>query len=603
MPEKRPHPENSLENGDAKRSRSNNGSPVPASTNGVTGGASLTEEERRKAQAAERLAAIKAKMAGLAQAKAPPAPPTTTSSTSSIKEDALAKIAAMKARLSGAAPSSPSPSPAPRSPAPATPPPTAMADGGRQSQLQAQIAALRAKAAQSQPQRQNAPPAVPQREDNTTRARGGLGIGLHPALMGDPTKSAARDQQGQASKNKKPAIANPYLDLSAPAGEELGDDSAFDTRIGKARTDRKSRAIVFNQKGKFIAQAEALRAQERLEKMKQEMQAQARKKAIEEATERSYLVQAPPDIEWWDEGLVNGPSYDAINTPGGIKFDVVTEYVQHPILLEPPQDKLMHVAKPMYLTKKEQAKLRRQRRMEDHKEEQAKIRLGLVPPPPPKVKKTNLMRVLGQEAVNDPTAVEARVNREIAERADKHEEQNEARKLTKEQRHEKLTAQQDADAAKGLRVAVFRVENLSNGQHRFKVDINAKQNKLTGIIVLHPRMNLVIVEGGAHSVNAYKKLMLNRIKWDENVASLGDRQQQSKEEEGKDWLQPLDDEGRLKDLSDNRCTLVWEGDEKGRAFRKWGSRVCETDGEAKDALARMRMENMWTLAQSMRLDE
>ena len=82
----------------------------------------------------------------------------------------------------------------------------------------------------------------------------------------------------------------------------------------------------------------------------------------------------------------------------------------------------------MYLTSTEQAKLRRQRRMADLKEEQAKIRLGLVPAPPPKVKKGNLMRVLGEEAVKDPTAVEARVNREIADRHAKHLQANEERK-------------------------------------------------------------------------------------------------------------------------------------------------------------------------------
>ena len=46
------------------------------------------------------------------------------------------------------------------------------------------------------------------------------------------------------------------------------------------------------------------------------------------------------------------------------------------------------------------------------------------------------MRVLGEEAVKDPTAVEARVNRDIAERHAKHVEANEERKLTKEQKHE-----------------------------------------------------------------------------------------------------------------------------------------------------------------------
>lgn len=34
------------------------------------------------------------------------------------------------------------------------------------------------------------------------------------------------------------------------------------------------------------------------------------------------------------------------------------------------------------------------------------------------------MRVLGEQAVKDPTAVEAMVNKQIADRAQKHEEMN-----------------------------------------------------------------------------------------------------------------------------------------------------------------------------------
>jgi U4/U6 small nuclear ribonucleoprotein PRP3 len=57
------------------------------------------------------------------------------------------------------------------------------------------------------------------------------------------------------------------------------------------------------------------------------------------------------------------------------------------------------------------------------------------------------MRVLGEEAVKDPTAVEARVNREIADRHEKHLEINEERRLTKEQRNEKLARNQEKDVA------------------------------------------------------------------------------------------------------------------------------------------------------------
>ena len=296
-------------------------------------------------------------------------------------------------------------------------------------------------------------PGPPQREEGNLRGRGGLGIGLHPALMEDSSaKSTARGRSGKQKEPEK-AKVNPYLAREAPDQQGQQDAEGFDPGLQKQR-ERRSRGMVFNQKGKFIAQAEALRQQERLEQMQQEMMQEQRKKAIEEATERSFLVPEPPKIEWWDESLVKDGEYGNLDEPGKLNFEVITGYVQHPVLLEPPQERNMPAIKPMYLTKKEQAKLRRQRRMEDHKEEQAKIRLGLVPPPPPKVKKSNLMRVLGQEAVKDPTAVEARVNKEIAQRHADHEQANEERQLTKEQRAEKLAAQQEADAAKGVRVCI-----------------------------------------------------------------------------------------------------------------------------------------------------
>lgn len=96
----------------------------------------------------------------------------------------------------------------------------------------------------------------------------------------------------------------------------------------------------------------------------------------------------------------------------------------------------------VYLTKKEQKKLRRQTRREGQKEVQEKVRLGLMPPPEPKgshssdsisnhylqrgiiltcvflfpVRISNLMRVLGTEAVQDPTKVEAHVRAQMAKR-------------------------------------------------------------------------------------------------------------------------------------------------------------------------------------------
>ncbi|OAA58840.1 U4/U6 small nuclear ribonucleoprotein [Cordyceps fumosorosea ARSEF 2679] len=442
----------------------------------------------------------------------------------------------------------------------------------------------------------------------TSKAKGGLNVGLHPAL--EDLASWKPQNKGQNSTNtarnmpygsKGPTAStlkskaefsdgqrNPYIDESAVAQPS-------------SSRNREPRRLVFNQKGKYIQQANALRRQEALEAMKKRIAEQTRKTGMDEDldTEKKFLVEEPPLVEWWDEGLIDGDSYDAIEHADKLKLvspdSIVTEYIQHPIALEPPQDRLAPAPKPMYLTSKEQAKIRRQRRMAEGKEMQAKIRLGLVPAPPPKVKKGNLMRVLGDVAVKDPTAVEARVNREIAERHQKHVDTNEERQLTKDQKHEKLAANQQKDAERGIYVLVLKINSLANGQHRYKIGVNAEQLSLTGICIMHPKFNLLVVEGGSWAINKYKKLMLNRIDWTDNAPSR-DRDGKNATRE---WLLAEDAKGELKDMSLNRCTLVFEGEQKARGFRKWGSKVCETDAEARDALSRAKLESFWTLAKGM----
>lgn len=443
----------------------------------------------------------------------------------------------------------------------------------------------------------------------TSKAKGGLNVGLHPALedLGQWKSSGAKSVDHkpagglagrQQAEQTRPGVnkllaardgqsagssSNPYLDssvASAPAGKQ-----------------RMPRQLVFNQKGKYIQQANAIRRQAALEAMKKRIAEQTRRAGIDEDIgEKNFVVEAPPEIEWWDEALV--PSYDALDDAGTLKIygedSIVTNLVQHPVSLEPPQDRNAPPPKPMYLTSKEQAKLRRQHRMADLKEQQAKIRLGLIPAPPPKVKKGNLMRVLGEEAVKDPTAVEAMVNAQIADRHNQHIQTNEERKLSKEQRHEKLAANQDKDAAKGLHLLVFKIGSLANGQHRFKIQKNAEQLALTGICIMHPKFNLVIVEGGQWSITKYKKLMCNRIDWTENVPSRDVKQSQQR-----DWLMAEDDKGMLKDMTSNYCKLIFEGEVKSRAFKRWTSKVAETDGEARDLLARSKMENFWSTARSV----
>ncbi len=471
---------------------------------------------------------------------------------------------------------------------------------------------------------------------------GGLNVPLHPALenlnatFSSSSASRSFGRGGKRDGGRRQARANPYLDSSPAAVASSENDPAVEAAadaaaipLAPAARARHARQLVFNQKGKYIQQGNALRRQAALEAMKKRIAEQARKAGMDEIpSDKNFVVEAPPDVEWVDQGyFVEGKTYEDLDTPGSLVIEqaaaqsqgaagtggeegeqsIITDLVQHPIPIEPPQDKLVPAPKAAYLTKKEQKRQRRQRRMAELKEKQAKIRLGLMPAPPPKVKKSNLMRVLGEEAVQDPTAVEARVNREINERFEKHMEQNDQRKLTKEQRHEKLAANQQKDAAKGIHMLIFRIASLANAQHRFKVWKNAEQLALTGVCVMHPKACLIVVEGGEHSIGKYRKLLLSRIDWTQNIptappppeaapSAIGSLPGASDQAKGpaRDWLT-----SESETLPNNEIRLLFDGETKGRVFRKWSSKICDTDREAFDFLGRTKLESFWTQARAI----
>ncbi len=447
------------------------------------------------------------------------------------------------------------------------------------SDAQARLEALRLKMAALKGEKVEAKPATP--DANGPRFATTLGN-----RRAESSKVEAKPKPAaQKQKQQEDELENPY----------------FDPKAVPSSKSRAPRVLAFNEQGKYLDQASKLRAQSRLEHIKKMLAIQARRAGLDENSERGFLVQPPPDIEWWDEGILSEKNYDCIGDSEKVKIDsedsIVTIYVQHPPLLKAPQDQRLVEVKPMYLTEKEQAKLRRMRRAADLKEHQAKIRLGLEPPPPPKVKRGNMMRVMGEQAIADPTAVEMLVEKQIQQRQDDHLAANEDRKLTKEERHAKLSANQEKDAQKSLYMCVFKVNTLAYGKHRYQIDIHGKQHALTGVTLFNPELNLIVIEGGGHAVREFKKLMLHRIKWHENAPPT--EIQAEKQASDPAWLKPTDAQGQTKDHSTNKCILIFEGEIKQRSFRKWGSRVCETAGEARETLGRAKLDSLWALAKSM----
>jgi U4/U6 small nuclear ribonucleoprotein PRP3 len=267
----------------------------------------------------------------------------------------------------------------------------------------------------------------------------------------------------------------------------------------------------------------------------------------------------------------------------------ITNLIVHPVLIDPAQEKFTATRGPtMYLTKKEQKKMRRIRRAEQHKEEQTKIRLGLAPAPPPKINHKNVMRVYGELAVQGPSAVEEMVNKQMAERQHKHEQANAERQLTKEQKVEKVEQKAAENASMGLYLQVYKISlghsTLLN-KHRYLINKNAQEwADMHGFGLVTPNFTLVLVEGGQKSTGQYKKLMLRRIKWQAILEGNGE----------------IVDKEQWEGYEDETCQLIHEGQIRERRFKKWGNiREADTEQKARDALARAKLENFWVMAKSL----
>uniref|UniRef100_A0A8C2WMH6 U4/U6 small nuclear ribonucleoprotein Prp3 n=1 Tax=Cyclopterus lumpus TaxID=8103 RepID=A0A8C2WMH6_CYCLU len=376
--------------------------------------------------------------------------------------------------------------------------------------------------------------------------------------------------------------------LKEKPGEDLESTSYFDQRVSITPAQRLRRGFKFHDQGRFEKIAQRIRTKAQLERLQNEIAQAAKKTGIQASTKLALIAPkkvigdgSVPHIEWWDSYILPYNVDISVDTSfEELELFGVTNLVEHPAQISPPVDTDKPVTLGVYLTKKEQKKLRRQTRREGQKEVQEKVRLGLMPPPEPKVRISNLMRVLGTEAVQDPTKVEAHVRAQMAKRQKVHEDANAARKLTAEQRKEKNVKRLKEDLSDGVHIAVYRIRNLHNPAKKFKVEANANQLYLTGTVVLHRDVNLVVVEGGPKSQKKFKKLMLHRIKWEEHNSKRDDPD--------------ADDDTKR----NNKCWLIWNGTAKERNFGEMKFKQCPTENMAREHFKKHGTEHYWDLALS-----
>merc|ERR1712113_179268 len=283
-----------------------------------------------------------------------------------------------------------------------------------------------------------------------------------------------------------------------------------------------------------------------------------------------------PDVEWWDMPFLKEDINGQKRAYTEVNVEKITPYVEHPIPIKLVTEKEIPDASMMHLTPKERKKLRRLKRQERTQEIRDKIKMGILQPPPPKVKMSNLMRVLGDEAIADPSTVERKVRAQVEQRRKEHEQRNEARKLPAEERKAKKKQKWMAEQEPTTQVLVFKIKDLANKRHLFKIDMNAQQFHLTGCCISCPGVaNIVIVEGGPRASKRYKKLMTRRIKWTED--------------------QKDDDEEVTAPKLQDHCVLIWEGVVKQRSFKNWKVTHARTEQEARKTLADRGGEHYWEM--------
>ncbi|EPX70771.1 U4/U6 X U5 tri-snRNP complex subunit Prp3 [Schizosaccharomyces octosporus yFS286] len=455
------------------------------------------------------------------------------------------------------------------------------------------------------------PPSAPSQRNEGDVARGGLRVGIHPALLNDgiysfngkqekpslPKKEVRESPSNLPQESSIESKKNPLLeDTDAPKVESL---PYYDPRTKESRRTRAPRILSLNASGKYIEEAEQYRRQSQLEELKKRVALHSEKAGINDellVTSKSIHRVEPPNVEWWDLPYVaNEATYgDQATWKIFENSDTITSNIQHPIPVLPPYLKNQPSSKSLFLTKKEQKKIRRQTRAEARKEKQDRQLLGLEPPEPPKVKLSNLMSVLGDAAIKDPTKMEAEVRKQVEERRLRHEQMNEERKLTPEERRDKALKKLEEDAASGLQCLVFKIKYLAHRPHRLKIDLNAKQLGLTGACILNDKINLVVVEGGRKNIKHFKKLMMNRIDWT-------DTSRNSLLAQGNKLA---DTNGIIIPYNENTCELIWEGDLSKRNFSYWTFRKCPTENEARLSLKQLgNTEHFWVLANSWKRGE
>ena len=313
-----------------------------------------------------------------------------------------------------------------------------------------------------------------------------------------------------------------------PKPDALFQDPAQRRRFGRPPDGRRppAGALQFVAPGSVAAAAEAARASAAAAEAAGATAAAPEPSRTAAAAAAAGALPLLPRVEWWDARLLKeptayggAPGADAF-APSNLNAGAITALVDHPPPLAPAVAPAAPPPAPLRLTAKERKKMRTQRRAEKQAEKRDLVRQGLVAPEGPKVKLSNLARVLGAAAAADPTAVEREVRRQTAERHAAHEDRNLAAALAPAEKRAKKIAKAEAAAAPppggALRADLYAITGpalCASNKLKFKVRANADELRLAGFAAAAPARAAILVVGGPAPLKKFARLVTARIDW------------------------------------------------------------------------------------------
>ncbi|CCK69710.1 U4/U6-U5 snRNP complex subunit PRP3 KNAG_0C06140 [Huiozyma naganishii CBS 8797] len=303
-----------------------------------------------------------------------------------------------------------------------------------------------------------------------------------------------------------------------------------------------------------------------------------------ELGEAAYLKRFEdiPEMEWWDVPYVDDNhevmlkyldadyvSDDDEDDDGVAAEDnaVSIHYVVHPIPMKQLPDSVGTQHR-LYLTKEERKKLRRNRRDMLRKEEEQKLKLGLIAKPQPKVKLQNMMNVLENNFnISNPSLYEAEVKEQVARRRQEHERINQERHDTARKiRQEAATAENSSKTNTGAGSAsckIYRFKQLVNPSIRYKLKMNSEQLQVKGFCLRFgdDGPGTIVVAGPEKSCNKMDRLILHRLPWSQDFTDRNT--------------------GDTVHMSDNSIEKTWEGVliSTDHFPKRWFMKVCQTQDE------------------------